>query len=423
MTSKASFISLLICGLLIAALVARNGQVLLLAIPFLVYLIVGLLQCPGDMSLRARRTLGQAQVAAQEPLQVRVYVENAGPTLANLCVIDACHPAMAFEGHARQRSALPEGEGMQLEYRVRAPRGIYAWNGIEARASDPFGLFELRRDLPAFSEVRVRPAPLKMRPAPFQPQETLHAPGPTVARLAGTGTDFWGIREYRPGDPLRRLNRRLAGRYPHRLFTNQFQGEEIADFGLIVDARALSSASTLESTIFESSIQAAAALAEVILRRGNRVALLIFGENTSCLFPGYGKRQLSFVMRDLCRAKLGRNLPLRYLEYFPTRVFPAKSVIIAFSALDAADVDTYARLRSYGYEVVLVSPSPVEAMARTLRATRLNDRAVRTARLERAARLKTLLQMGVEAVDWDVDQPLDPLLQGAARAMTRRRNQ
>ena len=64
MSTKGSFVSLLTCGLLLAALVARNGQILLLAIPFLVYLVIGLLQCPGTISLRARRTLGKTEVAA-----------------------------------------------------------------------------------------------------------------------------------------------------------------------------------------------------------------------------------------------------------------------------------------------------------------------------------------------------------------------
>ena len=422
MTSKASFVSLLICGLLLAALLARDGQILLLAIPLLVYLIVGILECPGSMSLQARRTLESAEVAAGAPVHIRVAVENQGEGLTNLCVSDKPPASMEFEGHTQQRLALSEGACTQFAYSLRALRGVYRWTSITARASDPFGLFEIKQELPAYSELSVRPEPLKIRPIHFQPRETLHAPGPTVARLAGTGTDFWGIREYRPGDPLRRLNWRLAGRYPRRLFTNQFQGEEIADFGLIVDARTLTNAYELESAVFEASVRAAAALADVILSKGNRVALLIFGENTSCLFPGYGKRQLSSVIRELCQATLGRNLPFRYLEYFPTRVFPAQSVIIAFSALDARDLDTYARLRSYGYEVVLVSPSPVELTAQTLAPTKLNRRALRAARLERAAGLNRLLALGVEVIDWDTRQPLDPLLQDAARAMAHRRN-
>ncbi len=422
MTSKSYFLTLLLCSLVLTALLVRNGQVLVLAIPFLVYLIVGVLECPDSLSLRASRVLDKVEVAAGEPLEISVVVDNLGASLANLCLVDGIPSGMRREGLARQRLALPAGGRAELCYTATAPRGIYSWEAVVAEASDPFGLFELRQNVPALSEVRVRPSSLKMRPVPFQPRATLHAPGPTVARLAGSGTDFWGIREYRPGDPLRRLNWRLAGRYPRRLFTNQYQSEEIADFGLIVDARALTGSQELESALFESSIRAAAALAEVILSKGNRVALLVFGENTSCLFPGYGKRQLNFVMHELCRARLGRNLPFRYLEYFPTRVFPAQSVIMIFSALDPQDVDTYARLRSYGYEVVLISPDPVELAARGVKRRAIDQWAIRAVRVERAALLKSLLEMGVEVIDWQIDQPLDPMLRGTAQAMAHRRN-
>ncbi len=422
MTSKSFFVALLLCSLLLAALLMRNGQVLLLAVPFLVYLLVGVLECPTDMSLRARRVLDRVEVVGGEQLGITVTVENLGASLSNLCLADGCPPAMRIEGLAQQRLAVPAGAGVDLNYAVSAPRGVYSWEAVSARASDPFGLFELRRNLPFSSELRVRPSPLKIHSVAFQPRATLHAPGPTVARLAGSGTDFWGIREYRPGDSLRRLNWRLAGRYPRRLFTNQYQSEEIADFGLIVDARSLIGSQEVESAMFEASIRAAAALAEVLLGKGNRVALLVFGENTSCLFPAYGKRQLNFVMHELCRARLGRNLPFRYLEYFPTRVFPAQSVVIVFSTLDPQDIDTYARLRSYGYEVVLISPDPVELDARGIKQSAGDEWAVRAAKVERAAQLRSLLEMGVEVIDWQVDQPLDPMLWGTAQAMAHRRN-
>ncbi len=422
MTSKSFFVALLLCSLLLAALLLRNGQVLLLSVPFLAYLIVGMLQCPTDMSLSARRVLDRVEIVAGEPLGITVTVENLGASLSNVCLADGCPPGMQIEGRAQQRLALPANARTELSYAVTAPRGIYSLEAVAARASDPFGLFELRRSLPVFSELRVRPRPLKMRSVAFQPRATLHAPGPTVARLAGSGTDFWGIREYRPGDPLRRLNWRLVGRHPRRLFTNQYQSEEIADFGLIVDARSLIGSREVEGALFESSIRAAAALAEVLLGKGNRVALLVFGENTSCLFPAYGKRQLNFVMHELCRARLGRNLPFRYLEYFPTRVFPAQSVIMIFSTLDPQDVDTYARLRSYGYEVVLISPDPVELVARGIQNSAGYEWAVRAAKVERTARLRSLLEMGVEVIDWQVDQPLEPMLWGTAQAMAHRRN-
>lgn len=423
MNSKSWFLILLICALMLSALLARSGDVLLLAVPLLVYSIIGILQSPVDLTLRARRIVDKSETTAQEPVQIEVVVENLGGELPNLLLADALPRSVQIvDGQPRQRLALSAGKRAQLVYTASAARGVYPWNAVHASAGDPFGLFELQRDIPAFAEIRIRPAGVKLRHVPIRPRSTLHAPGPTPARLAGPGTDFWGIREYRTGDSLRRINWRLAGRYPRHLFTNEFEGEEIGDFGLILDARRLANAYPVEETLFESSVSAAAALSEAFLKKGNRVALLVFGETTSCLFPGYGKRQLNLVMHDLARAQLGRNLPLQYLEYFPVRVFPTRSVIVVFSALDARDLETYARLRAHGYDVLLISPDPVEPASKMMPSTEVSRLAVRAARLERAIQLKALMKMGVEVVDWQVDQPLDALLQRTAVSMAHRRN-
>lgn len=423
MNNKSTFVAALVCGLVLAALIERSGGILLLAAPFLVYLVIGILECPTEMALSVKRTVDKAEAVAQQPIGVQIAVENQGRPLTNLCVADSFPPPMTLvSGTARQIMALSTGDTRQLEYAASAERGFYVWDKVRVTASDPCGLFELRRDFAAAGQTAIRPATISLHRVRIQPRSTLHAAGPTAARLAGPGTDFWGVREYRAGDSLQRLNWRLVGRHPRQLFTNEYQREEIADFGFILDARRLTRAYEAEEALFEACVSATASLAETFLNKGNRVALLIFGEATTVLYPGYGKRQLNLLRRDLAGARLGRNLSLRYLEYFPTRLFPSRSVIVAFSALDPRDLGTYARLRSFGYDVLLVSPDPVEYAGRTLPAKGINDLAIRAARLERAVQLKALAKMDIAVVDWQVNQPLDDMLEACARYMTYRRN-
>ncbi len=423
MNSKSSFVAVIICGLILSALILRKGEVLLLAAPFVVYLIIGILQSPDEMQIKVTRSVQETEVVAQQPVEVRVVVENAGGRLASLLLADSPPAGLRIVGgHIRQRLQLQGGENTGLRYVAVARRGLYAWNVVHARASDPCGLFEVGQDIPAPAEIRVRAAPMKFRRAKIRPQFTLHTPGPMPARRAGNGTDFWGVREYKAGDPLNRLNWRLASRYPGQLFTNEFEGEEIADFGFIVDARRLTRAYEVEQALFEASISAAASLSETFLHQGNRVALLIFGEATSYLLPGYGKRQLNLVRRELAGAKLGRNLSFHYLEYFPTRLFPSRSVILAFSAVDARDVETYARLRSFGYDILLISPDPVGYQSRMLQSSPINELAVRAARVERSVQLKRLMNMGVTVIDWQISQPLDTILEKTGSHMAHRRN-
>jgi uncharacterized protein (DUF58 family) len=423
MTNKALCLVLMICGLILSALIVRNGRLLLLAIPFLVYLMIGMLQSPVEISLSAHRTIDKVGVVAQEPIQTHVVIKNKGRTLGNLFLDDSPSPSVSvLDGQVCQRLPLCAGGATELNYSFRAARGLYTWATIHANASDPFGLFEIKQEIPTFGEILVRPEPMQLPHIPLGPRFTVHAPGPLSARLAGSGTDFFGIREYRSGDSLRRVNWRLAARHPGARFTNEYEREEIADFGLILDARKLTNTDAMEAALFESSVRAAASLSEIFLKEGNRVASLVFGGSMTFLFSGYGKKQLNLIMRDLACAQQGPSLSLRYLESFAVRLFPSRSILIMLSTLGVHDLDTYARLHRSGYEILLITPDPVNYVSQMLPPKQINDWAVRAARIERLVQLKQLMKLGVKVVDWQVDQPLEATLQKATRYLAHRGN-
>jgi hypothetical protein len=92
------------------------------------------------------------------------------------------------------------------------------------------------------------------------------------------------------------------------------------------------------------------------------------------------------------------------------------------SAVDTRDFETHARLRAFGYEVLLMSPDPVDYIARRLPQNEMNALAIRAARIERAIQLKRLLKLGIEVINWQISNPLDAIIQASARHMSRRRN-
>ena len=155
------------------------------------------------------------------------------------------------------------------------------------------------------------------------------------------------FREYHPGDPLRTLDWRLTARHPRRFFTREFEQEEIAEIGLILDARRNTELRIGEESLFEYGVQATASLAEMFLHQGHRVSLLAFGENMLTAFPGYGKRQLHRIMSCLSKAKVAtENSALGRLDLLPIRIFPPHALMIVISSLAATDRSFFQRLRA-----------------------------------------------------------------------------
>jgi len=228
--------------------------------------------------------------------------------------------------------------------------------------------------------------------------------------------NFFGVREYQLGDPLRWINWRVAARHTESLFTNEFEQERIADVGLILDARQQSDVLSPDGALFDHAIRATASLADVFLNAGNRVGLLIYGSGTERTFPGYGKVQRDRIMRALARARTGFNYALASLEYLPTRFFPARSQIVMISPLNPDDLPVLVRLRANGYQVMVISPDPIdfEAKSADFRVLagrrRMLELATRIARAERRLLLRELQRVSIQIVDWQVTQPLDQVI-------------
>ena len=115
-------------------------------------------------------------------------------------------------------------------------------------------------------------------------------------------------------------------------------------------------------------------------------------------------------MRALARAKTGFNYALESLEYLPTRFFPARSQIVMISPLLPEDLRVLVRLKACGYQVMVISPDPIDFEAKSLAPHGTFGLATRIARAERKLLLRELQRVGIQIVDWQVSQPLDRVI-------------
>ena len=399
----------LVYALFLWGLGTLNGALLALAVPLIVWLGAALLWGIPKPHLRISRSLSTSRAPKGTPVSVKLSVANEGPLVEEILIEDMLpHGIELVAGESRALASLGPGEVVDLEYTVAGKqRGVFVFRGIEVTTSDHLGIFRRRTTLPAPTQLTVAPETLKLRRLAIRPLRTRATAGPIPARQGGSGVDFFGIREYQPGDPLRWINWRVSARHRHRLFTNEFEQERVADVGLILDARGRSDVRGPEGTLFEHAVAATASLASSFLNDGNRVGLLVYGGFLDWTFPGYGKLQRKRIMEALARAETGESMVFESFDYLPTRFFPAKSQIVLVSPLCAGDPSMLIRLRARGYQVLVVSPDPVSFEARTLSAQPDVELAARIARLERALLLRKLRRAGIQVVDWQVERPFD----------------
>jgi uncharacterized protein (DUF58 family) len=308
MNDKTLFIGIIFGGLLVTALLTHNADVALLILPFLVYLGFGILQSPAldKLNLKAQRTVSKICLDDELVVDVSITMENSGTEIVCLYLYEQIQTTMKITGgELCQWAVLKPGQHTELNYSFQAKRGHFFWETVHTMVFDPLGLIETDVQIPAAADIQIQPKLKKFKPFQMRPHSTLHSPGSIPARLGGSGINFWGVREYHPGDSMRWLDWRLTARHPRKFFTKEFEQEEIAEIGLILDARQKTEIRSGPESLFEYGIGATASLATMFLRQGHRVSLLVFGEKPKMVFPGYGKIQLQRIMDSLSQVKIG----------------------------------------------------------------------------------------------------------------------
>jgi uncharacterized protein (DUF58 family) len=414
MNSKLNLMLLIVISLFLAALISRDGTLILLAIPFLIFMAVGLWLSPRDVQLRAARALSSLRSDGKKPIKMALMIENSGTSIPCLQIEEPVLPNMSLaEGELQYRFFVSPGEKIRFHYSFQASRGYYSWQNVKLKASDPFDLFEKSFELKAEAHALVYPELEKVQRFNYHPRPTVRTSGPYLSRAAGSGIDFWGVREYHTGDALRLIDWRKTARNPGYLYSKEFEREEMADIGLLLDARMITNNFSSGSNLFEHSIQAAATLAKYFLSSGNRVSMLVLSDRLVRVFPGYGKRQLTRVLDQLAGCSLGESITLESLKYLPVKLFPSHSVIVLISPLCSGDFPVIARLQAEGYQLLVLSPDPAIKNPPDQFKNSIDALAVRTVNLERAVLMHRLRQIGVRVIDWNTDHPLLHTLRSA----------
>ncbi len=411
-------LSLLIYLVLFLGLASLNGGILALAIPLIVYLLAGVVFSPQHIQLEVSRELSQQRIVPGSPVEVRLHVTNRGPDLEEIFIEDDLPAGLeVISGSATLLTALPSGAHVELAYTARGRRGAYTFTAVKATAGDPFGLVRTRRSFPAPGRLTALPHIPEVKRVPIRPRLTRPYAGLIPARRGGPGVEFFGVRLYHNGDPLRRVNWRLSARYDEKLFVTEFEQERVVDVGIILDARSRSNVETQDGSLFEYQVQAAAGLAQALLRDGNRLSLLVYGQYLDRTFPGYGKIQRERILYALSRAQPGDSQVFDTLENLPTRLLPIRSQVILISPMLPDDLNILLGLRARGYQLLIISPDPVRFQSPALAPTPAAELALRVARLERGLLFNRLRRAGIHVIDWDISVPFDQVMRTTLRQL------
>lgn len=411
--SRISHLAALTYLVFLIGIATLNGGIIELAIPLVLYLLVGLWRAPEGLDLSARRSMSEERISPGGTITIRLTVKNHGGNIEQVRLSDPLPKFLeVIDGAPDRIVTIPSGGEVSWSYTVRGSRGSHTFDGIHVTADDSFGLLEQRALLSAPGQILVLPSLMRIRHISILPRQTRVYSGVIPANQGGTGIEFFGVREFQIGDSPHQINWRVSARHENVLFSNDFQQERVADVGIVLDGRKSVNEFGGGRSIFEESVRAAVAVSNSLLAEGNRVGLFVNGHKSKWTSPGYGKYQRERIMRALALAETGEDMSFKSLTV-PRRLFPQNSLIILISPLTPEDLDLLGGLRAFGYQLIVISPDPVTFEAGGLNATPSVELSMRILRLQRETMLREMRHMGIQVVNWDTAKPFEQVAHAA----------
>lgn len=342
------------------ALIFKEPALTVFVIPNALLLLLSS-HVPKSPNLKVSRRINPPRSFGDENVDVSVEVYNdSDERIEELSLNDQIPESLILEsGTPTLTLQMHPYERVEFGYRFLAPgRGNYALGPLSLQTADVMQFHECKGEIPCNDELTILPKMEKLGPIALRARRVEQWPGQVPSRRMGSGTEFLELRQYEPGDELRRINWKASAR-KGSLVTNEFEREQVTDALLVVDASQGTFSKIFDFDVAEFELSLTASLCSQLISQGNRVGLSVYSMVRTWVDPGFGKRQLLRLLRSLATVRPGRaSIPLQYaVESVIVSMVAARSVIIFISPLlDDDIVKVMANLAERGYGIICFTP-------------------------------------------------------------------
>ncbi|MET7279244.1 DUF58 domain-containing protein [Kribbella sp. NPDC005582] len=411
--------------LLVIAVVARRPDAAVLGLPLAFLAVWG-------RFLRPR-----AEPEVQTELDADVLFEGQATTYRlrasgtvdpDIDLIVAALPRSKWFDYSPRQAAIAEpvrpseGEdgGVSLEVGVRAKRwGLRALEKPTVVATSVLGAYRVPVRSAGASTVTTLP----LREG-FEAVDAMPRPAGLVglhrSRRPGEGTELAGVRPFRTGDRLRRINWSVSARTRELHVTSTWSDRD-TEVVILLDTGGevgVSEGIDGRSSSLDTGVRAAASIAEHYLRHGDRVRLVDTGNLVRGVRSGSGRGHLRRILDVLVHADRRGRQPDQDQLAQRNRIRSDSLVLVLSPLLRQVVLGYVVTLVHSGCTVIAVDTLPPD-VASVMDLSEHDQRswplAWRLRLLERRRELDRLGDLGVPTVPWRGSGTLDEVLRDAAR--------
>ncbi|MEC7135204.1 MAG: DUF58 domain-containing protein [Candidatus Thermoplasmatota archaeon] len=362
-------------------------------------------------NVKIRRETTSDNIFEDGTMSVKFIIKNTGLGIGFVEIYDSLPPqARIIKGSNYTLLYMKPWQEVSFEYSLKLPlRGHYHLGPVKMRVKDAFDLFYNERLEESIHSFSVFPQVEVLEDQVITSRSPKLLSGAMPLNVIGTGTEFYSLREFVPGDSLRSVNWKALAK-KGKMMVNETVREDVMDVILLVDAREVSAVGGGKDTPLEMSCRAAATYAKQLLDERNNVALMVYGDSIDRVDLDRGEHHLFKILTALSSAKPQGNLKLELVMKDLLPHIPSGSPIILFSSLDDDHTiaEAFTSTISRGFTITTISPSSLDFEERM---KRIPVEPLLIAKIERDNMISELRSFGLQVGDWKYGDNVNTALQ------------
>ena len=362
-------------------------------------------------NVKIRRETTSDNIFEDGTMSVKFIIKNTGLGIGFVEIYDSLPPqARIIKGSNYTLLYMKPWQEVSFEYSLKLPlRGHYHLGPVKMRVKDAFDLFYNERLEESIHSFSVFPQVEVLEEQVITSRAPKLLSGAMPLNVIGTGTEFYSLREFVPGDSLRSVNWKALAK-KGKMMVNETVREDVMDVILLLDAREVSAVGGGRDTPLEMSCRAAATYAKQLLDERNNVALMVYGETIERVDLDRREHQVTVLHMWQPSAKPQGNLKLEIVLKDLLPHLPSGSPIILFSSLDDDHTiaEAFTSTISRGFTITTISPSSLDFEERM---KRIPMEPLLIAKIERDNMISELRSFGLQVGDWKYGDNVNTALQ------------
>jgi len=313
-TIRAVLALLVVVALGLLAYFTSNPLLYLPALAALVLMAMDYTFClltSGDIDRIMAEREAPAYAEEDDLVEVKLEVYNPAARINHLTIVDNFAAESApYRERKIAVGSLAAGEKTTLRYgAVCYRRGVFGIGPLEVRREFPLGLFKNRRLIDERCSIKIYPHLYPNRGFHLVAGGTRERVGLNTIDKSGLSNDFFGVREYRPGDSRRLIHWKSTARQ-QKLMVKELEMPADLDLTAVIDLDRAAWSGDEKYNTFEYAVKIVGAVSEEVLAKGYGLRIVALGDGRQQLEAKGGRREFPRVLDFLAGLKQTGSRPI-----------------------------------------------------------------------------------------------------------------